>query len=140
MDKSLIKTFQLKKSMHMGNNCTCIDDFISYFFCVRTTIHLYHLAAKQTGSFAEHSALNYLYETILDYIDTLAETAQTEKLLDLNVPVSKIEDPVSLNYVKYCLSYVRENRNVFPYSFQQNILDNIEETLAKTIYKLTFLK
>jgi Family of unknown function (DUF5856) len=121
---------QLKSSKTIN-----IDEFISYLFHVRNCLHLHHLATK---SYATHVALNSAYEDLLGFIDTLAETAQTDKLLNLNIPPSKIEG-TPLAYVQKVLEYVREYRNVFPYSFQQNIADEIEALLSSTIYKLKYL-
>lgn len=121
---------QLKSSKTIS-----IDEFISYLFHVRNCLHLHHLATK---SYAAHMALNSAYDDILGIIDTLAETAQTDVLLKLSIPESKLEGD-ALGYVKKVLQYVREYRSVFPHSFQQNEIDNLEMLLSSTIYKLKFL-
>lgn len=123
---------QLKPSK---SSSTTIDEFISYLFHVRNCLHLHHLATK---SYSVHMALNSAYEDLLGFIDTLAETAQTDKLLTLNIPPSKVEG-TPLSYVQKVLEYVREYRSVFPHSFQLNIIDEIETLLSSTIYKLKFL-
>lgn len=117
------------------NKTITIDEFISYLFHVRNCLHLHHLATK---SYAQHVAIQTAYENLLDLIDTLAETAQTDVLLKLSIPESKLEGS-ALEYVKKVLQYVREYRGVFPYSFQQNEIDNLEMLLSSTIYKLKFL-
>lgn len=111
-----------------------IPTFIGTLFQFRDRIHLAHLA---TGSYAAHVALNDAYEGLLDQIDTLTETAQSEGLLKITIPQS---DPSNETVVQDLLAFVRTNRNIFPYSYQQQILDNIEELASKTIYKLKFLK
>lgn len=125
--------------MQLKLSKTSISDFIAYLFSVRNGLHLHHLKQKGNGAYAAHIALNDAYEEILDFIDELAETAQTETLLEINIPTTSINGE-ALSYVKSVLSYVRNNRSIFPHSFQQNILDEIEALLSKTIYKLTFLK
>jgi hypothetical protein len=47
--------------------------FICTLFAARDTAHTLHLS---TSSFAEHSALNELYELLLAHIDELAEMLQ----------------------------------------------------------------
>lgn len=111
-----------------------IPTFIGTLFQFRDRIHLAHLA---TTSYAQHVALNDLYEGLLDQIDTLVETAQSEGLLKITIPQS---DPSNESVVKELLDFVRMNRNIFPYSYQQQILDNVEEITNRTLYKITFLK
>lgn len=113
-----------------------IDYFCSYLFCVRNNLHILHL---NTSSYAEHVALGDAYDGVLEIADSLVETAQTERLLTIEVPTHRVTT-TPLNYIKEVLNWVREYRNVFPYSFQQNEIDTLELLLSKTIYKLTFLK
>lgn len=113
-----------------------IPTFLGTLFQYRDKFHLAHL---NTTSYAQHVALNDLYEGILDQIDTLVETAQAEGLLSISIPQSSTSDS-NVGSVKELLDYVRMNRNIFMYSYQQQILDNIEELLSRTIYKLTYLK
>lgn len=111
-----------------------IPTFIGTLFQFRDRIHLAHLA---TGSYAVHSALNDLYEGLLDQIDALAESAQAEGLLKITIPQS---DPSDESVAQELVDFVRTNRYIFPYSYQSQIIDNIEELGTKTIYKLRFLK
>lgn len=116
-----------------------IEDFLGYLFHARNCVHLHHLKVKGEGSYAAHIALGDLYDGLLDLADTLTETSQVNSLLDIIIPESKISG-TSLSYVESVLKYVRDNRYVFPYSFSQNEIDNLELLLSKTIYKLRFLK
>lgn len=113
-----------------------IEQFLGTLFQYRDKIHLAHL---HTTSYAQHVALNDAYEGLLDEIDTLVETAQTESLLNLIIPQSSTQDS-NESVVQELLTYVKSNRNIFPYSYQQQVIDNIEELLSRTIYKLRFLK
>ena len=111
-----------------------IPTFIGTLFQFRDRIHLAHLA---TGSYAAHVALGSLYEGLLDQIDTLTETAQSEGLLKITIPQS---DPSNENVAQELLDFVRTNRHVFPYSYQSQIIDNIEEIASRCCYKIRFLK
>jgi hypothetical protein len=128
-------TTQSPKSSGEMLTCKCIDDFIGHLFACRNVVHLLHLNTK---SYAAHVALNELYSGMLDIIDTLAETAQTDKLLSITIPAHKITGD-ALSYVQYTLEFVRSNRFLFPHTFQQNELDNLELLLSKTTYLLRFL-
>lgn len=113
-----------------------IPSFIGVLFQYRDKIHLAHL---KTTSYASHMALNSLYEGLLDIIDTLVETAQTDSILSITIPQSDTKE-VNENVAQELLDYVRTNRNIFPHSFQQNEIDTLEALLSSTIYKLKFLK
>jgi hypothetical protein len=113
-----------------------IPKFVGMLFYYRDMLHLCHLNIE---SYSAHKALNSLYNSILDFTDDLVETSQTQELLEISIPSSSSsKDAISL--VENLLSFVKSNRYVFPYSFQQNILDEIESVASKTIYKLKFLK
>lgn len=111
-----------------------IPTFLGTLFQFRDRIHLAHLS---TGSYAQHMALGSLYEDLLDEIDTLVETAQADGILSINIPQS---NPSNEGVAQELLDFVRMNRNIFPYSYQQQLLDNVEEMTSRTIYKLKFLK
>ncbi len=116
------------------NPAITIPVFIGTLFQFRDRIHLAHLS---TTSYASHGALNELYEGLLDQIDALAESAQAEGLLKITIPQS---DPSDESVAQELLDFVRTNRYIFPYSYQNQIIDNIEELGCKTVYKVRFLK
>jgi hypothetical protein len=116
-------------------SCT-IESFLGELFMYRNLIHLAHL---NTQSFAAHMALNDLYEGLLGHVDNLAETAQTDTLLNIIVPGCSTAD-ANVSCATQLLECVRNKRYVFPYSFQQNICDEIESLTSSAIYKLKFLK
>ena len=124
--------------MKLGSKVTQ-EEFIGYLFHARNCVHLHHLKVKGEGAYAAHVALGDLYDGLLDLADTLSETAQTNSLLNIVIPESKISGS-PLTYVEEVLKYIRAYRNTFPYSFQQNEIDTMELLLSKTIYKLRFLQ
>jgi hypothetical protein len=117
-------------------NTPTIESFIGELFMYRNLIHLAHLS---TQSYAAHNALSDLYTGLLEHIDTLAETAQTETILNISIPSCNCGE-ANVSCANMLLECVRAKRYVFPNSFQQNICDEIEELASKTIYKLKFLK
>lgn len=117
-------------------DCCTPESCFGNLFSFRDEIHLHHL---KTQSYAQHKALNKLYESVLDIIDTLIETYQADGLVDIVIPETKICcEP--LEAVTNFMEYVQEMRMVFTKSYQQQILDNLDEILRKTTYKLKFLK
>lgn len=128
---SAIKTAIASKT----NKNSAIESFLGEMFQYRDMAHLAHLS---TTSYAAHMALNDLYDGLLDQIDALFETAQTDGLLNVTIPSSSTSAS-GPEVAKAILDCVNSNRPNFPHSFQQQILDNIEELASKTIYKLKFL-
>lgn len=134
LKKAMSKNQQPKEST---NSTTTIESFLGTLFYFRDAIHLTHL---NTTSYAQHIALNEVYEEMLDTIDSLVESAQTESLLNITIPSSSTKDFDSNSVLSKCLEYIRANRNVFPHSFQANEIDNLELLLSSGIYKIKHLK
>lgn len=112
------------------------EQFFGYLFMCRDTAHLAHL---KTTSYAQHKALNSYYEDLLDLIDSLIESYQgLNGLQNIVTPSSKYEDPVS--HIKASYKYIDQNRSIFKESFLQNIIDEIQQLNAQTLYKLINLK
>lgn len=114
-----------------------MDKFIGELFYYRNLIHLLHL---KTDSYAKHIALNELYDALLPQIDILAESAQTEKQLNITIPETKIEGKNELETLQCFLDCVRSYRCCCMYSFQQSEVDIIERDISAAIYKIKFLK
>lgn len=112
--------------------------FFGYLFMIRDKVHLTHLA-QPDRTLAMHSALNDLYEGILDFTDQLIETYQgINNIVKIEIPGSTAEMN-AFNLVRGCYDYIQANRGIFPESFLQNILDEISALIAKTLYKLRFV-
>lgn len=106
-------------------------------FHSRDVIHLAHL---KTTSYAAHKALGGYYESVLDFADSLIETAQgcEQMLMSVEIPAAKYEEP--LPYLLKLKEEVISMRDKLEYEFQKNISDEITALIASTCYKLRFLK
>jgi hypothetical protein len=114
--------------------------FIAQSFAVRTAAHLAHLSST---SYAQHMALDGFYNDLVPLVDKYAEvyTGLSEKIpkypraaaLDFDDPVELLEDYLDL---------VREEAKDCGQESQAllNILAELEELTAQTLYKLKFLK
>jgi hypothetical protein len=106
-----------------------------------TTAHILHL---QTGSYAQHKALNTLYADLPDLADDLIEAYQGKYGIVKDYPAQSVTTPSdALGFVQELRAFVANNRYVALKQSDtelQNITDNIVELLDSTIYKLTFLK
>ena len=108
-----------------------------------TSLHKLHLQITGNGSFAQHIALNDLYDTMHGHADTLAEGFQgaSETLLKY-----ENDTPVVLNTVKAAIIYLRqlneevtELQSIMPYSEIVNNLDLVKDSINTAKYKLIFL-
>ncbi len=115
-------------------------EFISQTLAVRTAAHLAHLASR---SYAQHMALDGFYEALVTLIDKYAEvyTGIEGKIPKYpNVKPLEYDDPVEL--IDDYLALVREEAKEDEHGSQAllNILAELEELTAQTLYKLKFLK
>jgi len=108
-----------------------------------TSLHKLHLQVTGVGSFAQHNALNDLYDSMHEHADKLAEGFQgaAETLLKY-----ENDSPVVLNSVKAAIIYLRELteevtelQSIMPYSEIVNNLDLVKESINTAKYKLIFL-
>jgi hypothetical protein len=121
-----------------------VAEFVSYIFTCRNVVHMLHLRTK---SYAAHKALDEYYNEVIPIIDSIAEVSQGyfgEVLSGYeDYPMAKYENYDPAVYLREVRDYVREERyKSFPkdYSPIQNELDNLENLLNQTIYKLEQLK
>ena len=113
-------------------------EFFGYLFCTRDALHLTHLA-QPDKTLATHLALNDAYDGILDFIDDLVEKYQgIYGIVPIIIPETKAStNPLDLVMEKY--KWIQEYRGIFTESWIQNIIDQIADLLAKTLYKLRFV-
>lgn len=125
------------------NKTTSIPDLISELLDAATKIHFLHLSVTGEGSYAQHKALNELYDALPDLADTIAEgwTGVTGK-----IPTYRPVQAPMFKTVKDCIAYLDDmhakitklQKNI-EYSEIVNDLDNIKSQLNSSKYKLKFL-
>ena len=109
----------------------------------RTSFHKLHLQVTGDGSYAQHKALNELYDALPDLVDTIAEGYQGACEVILSYPDKA---PATLTSVDGALDYMRmlsmqisELQKVVPHSEVVNNLDLIKDEINSAKYKLLFL-
>jgi len=128
----------LKRKLHeqeeMGG--TPINELASRLIHSQTQSHIFHL---QTGSYAEHKALQGYYENIDDLMDSLIESYQGENDIIKNyrsLPMNNYDSKEQvIGYFEDLMGMVRELSEDFP-SYLKNIVDEIEVLINSTLYKL----
>ena len=123
---------------------TQMDEFISYLMVCRNVLHAMHLKTQGQGSYATHKALNELYDSLVDHIDSIAEAyiGYYGKLLNLKFETGneylnmKPADYVAeiLKHVEQCKSKYQDNSMIL------NEIDNLVKDLSSAHYKLKFLQ
>jgi len=115
---------------------TKMGELIGFLMYLTNCSHIAHL---KTNSFAQHKALNEMYDALPDMLDKLAESYQGYAgLLDIIAPASSFEEPIEcvnegIKYVETCYNHHKE-------TFILNQLDELLTLLYSTRYKLVFLK
>jgi HD superfamily phosphodiesterase len=104
-------------------------------------VHIFHL---QTKSFAEHKALQDYYDAIGDIVDSLVESFQGKYGIITGWKSFSTEDYQSteqvINYFKTISNEIKSVYEIVKDSYIQNQLDEIEQLINSTLYKLRFLK
>lgn len=108
------------------------------------SFHKLHLKLTGVGSYAQHKALNELYDALPGLADSIAEGYQGAAETILNYTDCA---PRMLNTSDEAIAYIREMydmicalQEIMCYSEVSNELDNVKSTLSSAKYKLLFLK
>lgn len=116
-----------------------VQEFIQSLFEIEINAHIAHL---QTGSYAQHIALNELYTGIVDLRDRFSESYQGCKgIIKGYSGTLSIKEGIDMSsYLKSLKSSYNEFRGTLNESELQAIIDDILEFIDGIIYKLKFLE
>lgn len=112
-----------------------MENLIAQLFAARDLAHRLHL---RTRSFAQHLALNDLYEALLDGADTVAEIYQGKYGI-LNIPAQTsyvFKDQDAQTFVKDLAGWAEASRSVFNQA-DSNLL-NEWDTVLSAIYRAKY--
>ena len=102
-----------------------------------TVAHILHL---QSRSYAQHMALNELYEAMPGLADDLIEAWQGKYGIVSSYPatIEIAKDPLS--FITELSSYIDANKDLFEADSEiVQLVDNIADQVDSTMYKLKFL-
>ena len=115
-----------------------ISKFIATLMMSRTYAHMAHL---KTGSYAQHKALNDLYDGLVDLLDSFAEAAQGQ-FGKLDVPyislIGNVNEPSKA--VAAHLKALEKLGDTCEQGYLKNIVDEVGALYRSTLYKLNELK
>lgn len=119
-------------------SCEEIASKLSYFY---EQLHLYHL---QTSSYAEHKALNGMYDFVASFKDTILEQLQGYKGVRLKaytIAPLKSHSPgsstVLINEIKEFSKSLKHYAQMYEMEGIDSINQDLEGECAKTLYLLT---
>lgn len=114
-----------------------VQEYVSALLEIQDLSHIAHL---QTSSFAEHKALNELYDGITDQFDAYVEAYQGKYGIIKGYKSFKLDEGVDMvSYLKEKMTEFDAYRNTLSDGYLQQMVDNTQELLSTTLYKLRFL-
>lgn len=117
-----------------------IEQIISHLFAARDAAHLLHL---KTRSFAVHLALEELYESLLDAVDSFTEVYQGKHGI-LNIPppdVKAFDTENAKQFIAQLVSFVESvTDSIDKESTIKNEWDSVKKTALKAKYKIDNLQ
>ena len=131
---------ELFSKMQPMNQGAAILSIAQTLFCSEVNGHILHMQAKNK-SYATHMALGEFYEAMGDLRDALVEKYQGKYGILTgykNVEVKESYEPIYM--VTEYLATIENARKAVTDGYLQQLVDNIIEQFASTLYKLINLK
>lgn len=143
LSRPAIKKSMMDRSPEMKKVDAMTGDLVVEIMNARTSFHKLHLQVTGDGSYAQHKALNELYDALPDLVDTIAEGYQgaCEVLLAYpdKAPATLIDVDGAVEYMRVLSMQIDELQKVMPHSEVVNNLDLIKDEINSAKYKLLFL-
>lgn len=146
-NKPKIQRASMSKSMGRSSEMQKVDkmtaSLVQELMNAATSFHKLHLAVTGEGSYAQHKALNEIYDSLPDLADTIAEGYQgaCEVILSYDAEgpavLSSVED--AIEYMRQMKMQVDELQAVMPHTEVVNNLDLVKDAINSAKYKLLFL-
>lgn len=143
MQKPALKRMESGRSPEMQKVDAMTGSFVQELMNAATSFHKLHLQVSGPGSYAQHKALNELYDALPDLADSIAEGYQgaCEVLLKYEGEGPAILESVddAIEYLRQMKMQVDELQAVVPHTEIVNLLDTVKDALNSAKYKLIFL-
>jgi hypothetical protein len=116
-----------------------IKEIVQLLIEAEVNLHILHLQSKNKSGW-EHTALGDLYEALPDMLDDLVEKSYVKIGTITNYKSITIKEENPLSYVKSLMTSIETSRMGITTGYIQQMIDNILEKIAHTIYKLENVK
>lgn len=121
-----------------------VPDLVAEMLDAATKFHVLHLTVKGQGSYAQHKALNDLYDALPGLADQIAESYQgaTGEIQSYKMVTAPEMQTISeaLTYISDLRNKISDVQKTLPYSEIVNDFDAIKSVLNSAFYKLKFLE
>lgn len=115
-----------------------VQEFTSKMFELRTLTHIAHL---QSNSYAQHKALNEVYDDIVDLADRFIEAYQGKYGIITGYKSFQLTEGFDMSvYLKSCALQFAGYGDSLTDSYLKAIVDDIVELMYSSLYKLKHLK
>lgn len=112
------------------------SEFVSSLMAARIDMHIAHL---QTKKYSQHMALDGFYNDIVGLTDTFVESYQGMYSLIKGYKIEFSEGVDPVKYLQNLMSEYTVHRTTYTDGFLQQIIDDIIQLIAQTVYKLKYL-
>lgn len=115
-------------------------ELVARCFAARTAMHFAHLS---TSSYSQHMALGEFYDAVAEHADAFAEVYMgVEGKVKVWPVVAAPTDASPVEYLTQLYAWVTDNRAKACEGNREleNIVDELLQTIARTSYKIQFLK
>lgn len=124
----------------METKVSKISDLVGRFISFNNGLKLYHWHVTGEGSYAKHMAIDEALDSLLDEVDSIAETQYAlNGDLNISVPATNLPKDI-IKYVEDFYKILEDVSQLFDESFTQGIIDNVKQTLQQLLYRLKRLK
>jgi len=118
-----------------------VGDFLGKLISFRNSLKLIHWSITGRGSYEAHISLDQAIDSLIDITDRLVETTFALKgTVEIVIPqTTKPKD-----HIKYIEDYYKEvesqRESLFPETFSQSIIDDIQEAIQQLLFRLKRLE
>ena len=135
--------FDKANKVSKQSNSNSVPALVVELLDAATKLHILHLIVRGDASYAQHKALNEIYDALPDLADALAESWQGATMSIPDYPLAKAPDlnnvSDAINYINNLKEKITKIQKRITYSEIVNDLDTIKTQLNSTSYKLKFL-
>lgn len=115
--------------------------FLGELFAFRNSLKLVHWSITGKGSYEAHISLDQAIDSLVDITDRLVETTFALKGT-LNIVIPETERPK--DYIKHVEDFYKQvedkRKKLFPESFSQSIIDDVQEAIQQLLFRLKRLE
>lgn len=116
-----------------------VQEYVGSLLEIEIVAHVAHVQAVN-NSFAEHEALRGLYEGASDHFDSFTEAYQGKYGIVRGYAPIKIQEGVDMiAYLSAKSSEFEQFRGTLTDGYLQQMVDNTQELINSTLFKLKFL-